>query len=217
MVLVGGTVATQPGQAAGPLRRTPVQGRSLARVARMLDACAEIIDDVGYEALSTTLIAERAEVAIGSVYQFFPDKRAVVAALTMRNVEAYVRRLSDRMASGGMNRWVDAVGVALDEYIDMHRHVAGFRTLHFGDVVDLNLLDPERDNNTIIVEHFATLLVQHFGLAEDDRLRFALAMAVEMADALVKAAFRYQPDGDERILAEAKEIIRDYLDRKVRS
>jgi hypothetical protein len=36
-----------------------------------------------------------------------------------------------------------------------------------------------------------------------------------MADALVKAAFRYQVDGDERILAEAKEIIRDYLDRKV--
>lgn len=213
-VAVGGAVAAQTGPA-GPLRRTPVQVRSVAKVARMLDACAEIVDEVGYEALTTTLIAERADVAIGSVYQFFPDKRAVVAALTQRNVEAYVRRLTDRMSRGGMTRWVDAVDIALDEYIDMHRHVPGFRTLHFGDVVDLHLLDPERDNNAVIVDHLGAVLAEHFGMTRDDRLEFALAMAVEMADALVKAAFRYQVDGDERILAEAKEIIRDYLDRKV--
>jgi AcrR family transcriptional regulator len=192
-----------------------VQVRSVAKVARMLDACAEIVDEVGYEGLTTTLIAERADVAIGSVYQFFPDKRAVVAALTQRNLEAYVHRLADRMGGGGMTRWVEAVDAALDEYIDMHRNVPGFRTLHFGDVVDLNLLDPDRDNNSVIVDNLGRLLAEHFGLARDDRLAFALAMAVEMADALVKAAFRYQADGDERILAEAKEIIRDYLARRV--
>src|SRR4029450_9420731 len=68
----------------GPLRRVPVQGRSVARVQRMLDACAELVDEVGYEGLTTTLLAERAEVAIGSVYQFFPDKRALVHALALR-------------------------------------------------------------------------------------------------------------------------------------
>jgi AcrR family transcriptional regulator len=192
-----------------------MQGRSVARVSRMLDACAEIIDEIGYDGLTTSLLAERAGVAIGSVYQFFPDKRAVVVALTRRNVEAYVARLSERMAGGGMSRWVDAVGAALDEYIDMHRNVPGFRTLHFGDVVDLNLLDPDRDNNSVIVQRLGTLLVQHFGLSGNERLAFALAMAVEMADALVKAAFRYKVEGDEKILDEAKEIVRDYLDRKI--
>jgi Transcriptional regulator len=183
----------------------------------MLDACAKIVDEVGYEGLTTTLIAERAGVAIGSVYQFFPDKRAVVAALTQRNLEAYVRRLDDRISRGGMGRWVEVVDIALDEYIDMHRNVPGFRTLHFGDVVDLNLLDPDRDNNAVIVDNLGRLLEQHFGMARTDDLAFALAMAVEMADALVKAAFRYQESGDERILGEAKEIIRDYLDRRVGS
>jgi AcrR family transcriptional regulator len=195
----------------------PVQGRSVARVARMLDKCAELIDEIGYDGLTTTLLAERAGVAIGTVYQFFPDKRAVVAALTMRNMEAYVRRLSERMSDAGMSRWVDAVDLALDEYINMHRHVPGFRTLHFGDVIDLNLLDPDRDNNSVIVEQLAQLLSRHFGMTRDDKLEFALAMAVEMADALVKAAFRYQVDGDERILGEAKEIVRDYLDAKLSS
>ena len=64
----------------------------------MLDACAELVDEVGYDGLTTTLLAERAEVAIGSVYQFFPDKRAIVQALTMRNVEAYLERLSARIS-----------------------------------------------------------------------------------------------------------------------
>ena len=203
------------GSAARPLRRMPVQTRSVAKVARMLDTCAELIDEVGYEGLTTTLLAERAGVAIGSVYQFFPDKRAVVAELTRRNVEAYVRRLSERMGGAGMARWVDAVDAALDEYIAMHRHVSGFRSLHFGDVVDVNLLDPDRDNNSVIVDHLAALLEQHFGMVRDDRLEFALRMAVEMADALVNAAFRYQLEGDPRILTEAKQIVRDYLSNKI--
>jgi AcrR family transcriptional regulator len=199
----------------GPLRRMPMQERSVARVQRMLDACADLIDEVGYEGLTTTLLAERAGVAIGSVYQFFPDKRAVVQALTMRNVEAYVSRVEARINDGGPRHWVDVVEIAMDEYIDMHRTIPGFRTLHFGDVVDTNLLDEERDNNAVIVDQLSRLLVGHFHLPAGPALTFALARAVEMADALVKSAFRYQVDGDEAILVEAKQIIRDYLARKL--
>src|SRR5690348_2865068 len=104
----------------------------------MLDACAELVDEVGYDGLTTTLLAERAGVAIGSVYQFFPDKRAIVQALTMRNLDAYVERISARIAEGTLVKWWDAVDAAIDEYITMHRSVPGFRTLHFGDVVDRN-------------------------------------------------------------------------------
>ncbi len=90
----------------GPLRRVPVQGRSVARVQRMLDACAELVDEVGYEGLTTTLLAERAEVAIGSVYQFFPDKRAIVQALTLRTMEAYLQRLDERFAGDDLDALV---------------------------------------------------------------------------------------------------------------
>lgn len=181
----------------------------------MLDACAELIDEVGYDGLTTTLLAERAGVAIGSVYQFFPDKRAIVQALTMRNVEAYVDRLSTRIDEAGLDKWIDAVDAAMDEYIDMHRTAPGFRTLHFGDIVDTNLLDEERDNNAVIVERLGQVLVRGFGMTDEPRLTFALARAVEMADALVKSAFRTQIDGDESILTEAKDIVREYLYRKL--
>jgi AcrR family transcriptional regulator len=202
--------------AGGPLRRVPVQGRSVARVARMLDACATLVDELGYDGLTTTLLAERAGVAIGSVYQFFPDKRAIVQALTMRNLEAYLQRLGARIAEERFEHWWDAVDAAIDEYIAMHRTTPGFRTLHFGDVVDIHLLDDERDNNAVIVEQLAALLVERFGIASGPRLEFALNIAVEVADALIKMAFRRDPDGDPLVIDEAKALIREYLHRHVR-
>jgi AcrR family transcriptional regulator len=123
-----------------PLRRVPVQGRSVARVARMLDACAELLNEVGYDALTTTQLAERAGVAIGSVYQFFPDKRAVVQALTVRNLEGYLGQVEARLSGGEFAHWWEAVGAALDEYIAMHRNVPGFRTAQFADIGDEYLL-----------------------------------------------------------------------------
>jgi AcrR family transcriptional regulator len=181
----------------------------------MLDACATLVDEVGYDGLTTTLLAERAGVAIGSVYQFFPDKRAIVQALTLRNLDAYVARLSARIAEGDLPNWWNAVDAAIDEYIDMHRTVPGFRTLHFGDVVDLHLLDDERDNNAVIAEQLGTVLVKGFGVTDAPRVRFALAVAVEIADALIKFAFRRDPEGDDTVLAETKDIVRDYLHRQV--
>jgi AcrR family transcriptional regulator len=177
----------------------------------MLDACGTLVDEVGYDGLTTTLLAERAGVAIGSVYQFFPDKRAIVQALTLRNLEGYLRRLAARFGEVAFDHWWDGVDTAIDEYILMHRSVPGFRTLHFGDVVDEHLLDEERDNNAVIVDQISRLLIAQFGLGDAERVRFALSIAVEAADALIKLAFRRDPEGDEAVLAEAKALIRDYL------
>jgi AcrR family transcriptional regulator len=187
----------------------------MARVGRMLDACAELVDEIGYDGLTTTLLAERANVAIGSVYQFFPDKRAIVQALTLRSLEAYLQRLATRLAGEHLPHWWDAVDAAIDEYIAMHRSVPGFRTLHFGDVVDIHLLDDERDNNAVIVSQLAALLAEQFDLPAGQKLEFPLAIAVEAADALIRMAFRRHPDGDPAVLDEAKALIKEYLHRHV--
>jgi AcrR family transcriptional regulator len=205
------TSQTVAGAGARPLRRVPVQGRSVARVGRMLDACAELVDEVGYDGLTTTLLAERAGVAIGSVYQFFPDKRAIVQALTLRSLQGYLDRLATRLIEEDFAHWWDAVDAAIDEYIVMHRTVPGFRTLHFGDVVDIHLLDEELDNNAVIVANLAKLLVDRFAIPDAERLEFSLAIAVETADALIKMAFRRMPDGDAAVLDEAKALIKEYL------
>jgi AcrR family transcriptional regulator len=69
------------------LRRQPKQKRSQQRVERILEAAAEVFVEVGYEAATTHAIASRAGTAIGSLYQFFPDKLAIFHALEERHME----------------------------------------------------------------------------------------------------------------------------------
>lgn len=69
------------------LRRQPKQKRSQQRVERILEAAAEVFAEVGYEAATTHAIASRAGTAIGSLYQFFPDKLAIFHALEERHME----------------------------------------------------------------------------------------------------------------------------------
>ncbi|HEY9656033.1 MAG TPA: TetR family transcriptional regulator [Crinalium sp.] len=69
------------------LRRQPKQQRGKARVEKILDAAAAVFDEVGYEAATTHLIAAQAGTAIGSLYQFFPDKTAIFKAMELRHTE----------------------------------------------------------------------------------------------------------------------------------
>jgi AcrR family transcriptional regulator len=177
----------------------------------MLDACAEILDESGYEGLSTTRIAQRAGVAIGSVYQFFPDKRAVAQALALRNLEQFGERIGELLAGGPLDRWSETVGRAIDIFVEMHRTVPGFRVLRFGDVADLHLLDESADNNAVVARRLRDLIVQSTGVPDTPRLERAFAIAVEAADALIKMAFRREPDGDDLVIAEAKGLIQNYL------
>nr|WP_240506106.1 TetR/AcrR family transcriptional regulator [Thermoactinospora rubra] len=198
-----------------PLRRRPTQRRSARRVERMLDACADLLDEIGYEALSTTRIAERAKVAIGSVYQFFPDKRAITQEVTRRNVEQFVSRVGARFLEEDYRDWWEAVDAIIEEYVDMHRTVPGFKSLHFGDVVDLNLLDSDSENNTVIAGRLRGLLLKEFGLADSHELDVAMLVAVEAGDAVLKLAFRRHPDGDPEIISAAKLLIREFLPRQL--
>ena len=69
------------------MRRQPQQKRSRERVEKILDAAAEIFAEIGYDRATTHDIANRAETAIGSLYQFFPDKLAIFQALELRHLE----------------------------------------------------------------------------------------------------------------------------------
>lgn len=193
-----------------PLRRKPVQQRSAKRVERMLEACAALIDEVGYDGVTTTLIAERADVAVGSLYQFFPDKRAVVQALTMRNLDLFMDTLTERFSKTVLEHWWDAVDTIFDVYVGMHRNVPAFSRLHFGDVVDMRLLDDRKDNNTVISDRMAELIAMKFGIPIEE-LQLPISIAVEAADGILDLAFRRDQFGDQHVLDEAKVLIRAYL------
>lgn len=65
-------------------RKTPVQPRAIETCAWMLEAAAQILESQGIAAFNTNIVAERAGVSIGSLYQYFPGKDALLIALMRR-------------------------------------------------------------------------------------------------------------------------------------
>jgi AcrR family transcriptional regulator len=68
-------------------RRKPVQSRSTATVEAIVEAAAQVFTRHGYAGGTTNRIAARAGVSIGTLYQYFPNKDAILVALIERHLE----------------------------------------------------------------------------------------------------------------------------------
>jgi AcrR family transcriptional regulator len=88
----------------GP-RRTPRQARARATFAAIVDACAQLMASGGYDALTTNAISERAGVSVGTLYEYFPNREAIVVALTTEACSRLVERMTRAVGeTDGMTR-----------------------------------------------------------------------------------------------------------------
>ena len=69
-------------------RKTPIQTRSNASVDAILQATLQVLTSVGKERLTTTRVAARAGVSVGTLYQYFPNKSALLQATLRRHMDA---------------------------------------------------------------------------------------------------------------------------------
>src|SRR6185312_4255433 len=107
----------------GP-RRVPQQERGTRRVAQLLEAASETIAAAGYENATMAQIADRAGAPIGSLYQFFPNKRAVAHALRtsyVKDYEALLVRLESKASALGVDRLVAHLLAMTMEFVQTHR------------------------------------------------------------------------------------------------
>ncbi|MDQ0580021.1 TetR/AcrR family transcriptional regulator [Streptomyces rishiriensis] len=193
------------------LRRAPVQRRSAERLTRILDACADLLDEVGYDGLSTRAVAERAGVPIGSVYRFFGNKRQMADALAQRNLERYSERVTERLKGALRGDWRTAMDAVLDEYLAMKYTAPGFSLVDFGNQIPVGARHAEPNHR--VADRLTDLLSDYLVREPDDDLRRVFLIAVETADTLVQLAFRVDPEGDPKVIAEARELLRAYLAR----
>jgi AcrR family transcriptional regulator len=201
----------KPVPQATSLRRAPVQRRSAERLTRILDACADLLDEVGYDGLSTRAVALRAGVPIGSVYRFFGNKRAMADALAQRNLDRYTERVTQRLKEAGGGGWRTAMDAVLDEYLAMKRTAPGFTLVDFGNQIPVGARYAEPNHR--VADRLTDLLSGYLDREPDDDLRRVFLIAVETADTLVHVAFRMAPEGDEKIIEETRELLRAYLAR----
>ena len=99
-------------------RKQPVQQRSAATVTAILDATIQVLTSVGKERLTTTRVALRAGVSIGTLYQYFPNKSALLQAALNRHLnevaEAVERVCQEQKASTPQHMATALINTFLD-------------------------------------------------------------------------------------------------------
>ncbi len=195
------------------LRNEPVQARSTARLTALLDAAAAVVDELGYERLTTAMVAERAGASIGTVYRYFPDRIVVLQALAARNYDRVIAKIRDIIADESHGSWLEAMATVYDRaLVEAYRSEPGFRSLRVGDVIDLRPVSNPQTHNSRVAEVMHLALVERFGVSDTEEARLAFECSIEISDALVTRAFARDAKGDERFLAKGREIVRDLLE-----
>jgi AcrR family transcriptional regulator len=100
-------------------RRKPTQKRAQATVDAMLDAVIRLLKR-GVTRVTTNQIAETAGVSIGSVYQYFPDKRALFTALHQRHIEQVDGEIARRIAESTESSLDSLVLSLVDGMVELH-------------------------------------------------------------------------------------------------
>lgn len=197
-----------------PLRRIPRQARGQRRMDAILDAAERVFAEVGYEAATTNAIAARAGTAIGSLYQYFPNKEAILRALADRFLDQ-LRGVLDvalddaaALADAPLESLVDRI---LDPVLAVRAARAGILDLYFragrpgGEVAQAahGLIDE-------IVARLDAIVAAREPWLDPEPRRLRVRIVVEVVRALLPLT---APGGVPRpeVIAELKRVVRAYM------
>ena len=113
-------------------RKLPTQPRSEATVEAILQAAAHVFERHGYAAGTTNRIAERAGLSIGTLYQYFPNKDAILVALAHRHLAEGTAALQphfERLSAGA--RFDDVLPGVVDAMVSLHAIAPGLHRVLF--------------------------------------------------------------------------------------
>jgi AcrR family transcriptional regulator len=194
-----------------PQRRAPVQRRSRERVERMLTAAATLIAEGGSDAMRMSDVAEMAGVSIGSLYQYFPDKGAIIRTLAERYnaqgracIEAALADVRD------MDGLREAFAGLIDTYYAMFLAEPVMRDIWSGTQADKALRDIDladsRANGAVLAEVLARLRPH----ADPTALATSAFLTMQLGEATVRLAISVdRAEGDALVAAFKRMVLRE--------
>lgn len=197
------------------LRRVPRQRRGRERVQRLLEAADRLLAEDGAAALTTTRVAHAADVPVGSLYQYFPNRDAIVEALALRYMGELEQLMAGLAEAAQSEPFDDPAGEILGAFAAAFRARPGFCALWFGGLRTEELRDATRPTRQVIAASLERVLTAQAPAAEPERTRVVARMTVLVGDGLLREAFRLRPEGDEELLAEGARLLRGYLAREL--
>jgi AcrR family transcriptional regulator len=201
----------QPTVVATGRRRVPAQARSQARVQRLLDAAAQLVDLLGPDAVTTTMIAERAGVSVGWIYDYFEDRDAVFDAVIARSIDQLAEIIEEAHRTYDGEGWRVALSAVIDAVVHFYRTQPGFRSIWFSSYLNATMLEVNRTNDEALAERAVERLRRSGLVADDAELMLPMLMVTAIVDKGLDLAFRRDPAGDATVIEETKRAVHAYL------
>lgn len=181
-------------------RKKPRQDRSQGMVERILDAAGALLADDEAKALTTNAIAARAGLSVGSLYQYFPNKEAIVLELTRRWLSAFTPISAGYLAKERPRDWAEfqtdfeaftrKIAATYQENRSLIPTIEAMQSHP-----DLRRIGEEHDRK-IIDTHAAWLMKVDPGLAEETAIRVGILLLSTGHIAFAEAAARRSPNYD---------------------
>lgn len=184
-----------------PARRNPTQQRSRERLERILAVATQLIATKGSDSLKMSEIAERSEISIGSLYQYFPDKSSVIRTLAERyNAE------SRRCIAAALAAVQDAAGLReayanlLDQYFDIVQAEPAMRDIWSGMQADKQLVALELEESRVAGRLLTDAMLRVFPGSDVQRVADAAFLIWQLGEATMRLAITCEPEEGRRLV-----------------
>ena len=165
-------------------RKKPKQARAKQRVAAILAAAERLLIEEDYDQFSTNLVAQKADVNIASLYQYFPNKEALIYAINRKMLDEVLdscQRIRQCWPNIG---WRQSLELMQGDFLTDQNHIRLVRALNNAIYNSPTLLTMEREHAETIARFHADFL-QHYGspwprrtLINAGRLIYAMANVI---------------------------------------
>ena len=191
-------------------RRKPTQARARATMDMIFEATARIIERNGIAALNTNRIAERAGISIGSLYEYFPNKDAILIAMARQRLAEDERLVRQALAGPDADQDVSLARRAIHALVALHEHRPKVRraimAVHLAHGFGSEHARPVQEIAELIVQRNTRLLGDKTAAVLDHASLFVITRAVI---GVIRAAF------EERSLLPGTTSLEDELVRLV--
>ena len=200
------------------LRHKPVQKRSRGRVEDILRAAEYVFNEKGYEASTTNAIADKAGIPIGSLYQYFKNKKAILDSLS----DKYTNELKELFALTfakelQQNNFYDVSDKILDDLAHFYAHHTAFQVVLYGASRTSDLDNASDELRQHIITFLYNALLKMAPKKKESNLRMSASMLVAIARSILPAAISSEGKINQPVLNELKIAIKSYLKSTVES
>ena len=199
---------------AGMARRIPVQKRGRERVDRILAVATELITAHGSEALKMSDIVEKAGVSFGSLYQYFPDKTAIIRTLAEHYNELGRQCVVAELSGIGSFAELDEALIRIvDGYFDMFKEQPVMCDIWNATKVDRHLTEMDAEDGEWHSQRLLAVLKSLRPAHDEAELLSAARLSMQLIAAAVRYAIVLEPAEAERTMVLFKRGLKGATER----